>query len=127
MIHGVGIDIVDVKRIEQATGRWGERFLKKVFTDAEISYCYTRFAPYNSLAVRFAGKEAFVKAFQTGEAISLRDIEILVDGKTGKPAVILHGATKQAFKSNIKKGIIHVSLSHDGGSAIASVIIEDNQ
>jgi len=62
MIRGVGVDIVKVDRIEQAVERWGYRFLKRIFTAAEIERCQQRARPAQCLALRFAAKEAFAKA-----------------------------------------------------------------
>ena len=62
MIYGIGIDIVKIQRMKEASEKWGREFFEKILTDNEISYCYQRSDPYTSLAVRFAAKEALVKA-----------------------------------------------------------------
>jgi holo-[acyl-carrier protein] synthase len=116
---GVGIDLVSIKRIEGIVDRWGPRFLKRVFTRGEIEYCETRYAPAESLAARFAAKEAFIKAVSgTGPGgIRHRDVEIEVDGR-GRPRLRPHGAAKTALGESGTS----VSLSHEGDLAVAIVI-----
>lgn len=65
MIVGIGTDIVEISRIKNAVAKWGERFLRKIFTENEISYCYKKKDPFPHLAVRFAAKEAVIKALST--------------------------------------------------------------
>ncbi len=62
MIYGVGIDLVKIDRMKEVVEKWGQRFLERVFTAGEISYCYEKKNPYLSLSVRFAAKEALIKA-----------------------------------------------------------------
>ena len=62
MVYGIGIDIVRTKCTKKGIEKWGKRFLERVYTENEISYCYKKPSPYLSLAVRFAAKEAFIKA-----------------------------------------------------------------
>jgi holo-[acyl-carrier protein] synthase len=123
MLYGIGIDIVDVGRIEQAVRRWGERFCRRVYTDVEIEYCFARAYPYYSLAVRFAAKEAFIKAMGSGVPFPLTDIEVVNDEK-GRPALRLYGKAEEVFINSLSDGRIHISLSHDRGCGIASVVIE---
>lgn len=116
-----GIDIVDISRIEKSIGRT-DAFVRKCFTGNEISYC-EGLAPsrrIESYAGRFAAKEAASKALGTGimsEGISLLDLEIITDEK-GAPELVLHGKAKQKAES---MGIFSksVSISHDGGYAVA--------
>ena len=123
MIKGIGIDLVDVRRIEAIIFRWQERFLKRVFTDREIHYCNNKKNPAQRFATRYAAKEAFIKAlFPKGtEGINLRDIEI--DEKDGRPTVNPYAAVKVHLeKLGVKKTFVMVS--HDGNYGIANVILE---
>ena len=123
MILGIGIDLVDVSRVEAIIFRWQQKFLKRVFTDAEIRYCNNKKNPAQRFATRFAAKEAFIKAlFPKGqEGVSYRDIEI--DQKNLRPIINLYGKVKE---SAVEMGVarIHVMLSHDGNYGIANVILE---
>lgn len=123
MILGIGIDLVDVSRIEGIIYRWQQRFLKRIFTDAEIRYCNNKKNPAQRFATRFAAKEAFMKALfpKNQEGISYRDIEI--DQLNDRPIVNLYGAVKEAARI---RGVTrtHVMLSHDGNYGIANVVLE---
>ena len=122
MIYGIGIDLVKISRMKSAIGKWGKSFLKRIFTEDEIAYCYERKEPYPSLSVRFAAKEAFVKAIGSELHIPLTDIEIIND-KSGRPSIKPKGEIKQFFK---KKSIrrCHLSLSHEKEYGIAYVVLE---
>jgi len=123
MVHGIGIDIVDVKRLEQAVRRWGERFVERVFTPEEIEYCSGKANPYNSYAARFAAKEAFIKALKSDLPVSLKEIGVMNKG-SGQPEISLYGNAGELFARLLRNGRIHLSLSHDRGCSIASVVIE---
>ncbi len=121
MIYGIGIDIVKVERIREVVNRWGDRFLNKVYTENEISYCYEKRNPFSSLAVRFAAKEAMIKAI--GLRISaFTDMEIL-NGPHGKPFLKTSGKLEGFFRGNFLRPP-HVSLSHEKDYGIACVLIE---
>ena len=121
MIHGVGIDIVRVERIREAVEKWGERFLRRVFTSNEISRCYEKKDPFPSLSVRFAAKEALTKA--VGSRIcAFTDIEIL-NNTRGKPFVKPSGKLEGFLRENSLRAS-HVSLSHEKEYGIAFVILE---
>lgn len=122
MIYGLGIDIVRVSRIENAVSRWGDSFLSRIFTEREIAYCFSQRIPFPSLAVRFAGKEAFVKAAGAVEYFRMQDIEIL-NTEAGSPYVNLYGRAK-GFAEEKEIRTVHVSLSHEREYGIASVILE---
>jgi len=117
MEHYIGVDIIEIARIKKAISRWGESFLHRVYTDAEIERYR---AKPSSLAVRFACKEAVMKLLGTGRnGVRWREIETL-SHPSGKPVVNLYGgALSQANKLGIKE--IAVSLSHSKEYAIASV------
>ena len=124
MIAGIGVDIVDIARIQAMLDRYGERFLARVYTEAETAYAMGGANRAERLAGRFAVKEAVLKALGTGKSqgILWRDVETL-RGHLGKPEVRLHGqavnwATLRGF------GAAHVSITHDGGKAVAFVILE---
>ena len=122
MIHGVGIDLVKIDRIREVVEKWGEKFLKRVFTDNEISYCYQKQNPYLSLAVRYAAKEALIKAISAETPVSFKDIEVINYGN-GKPSIKVAGRLKEFFD---EKGIhsAHLSLSHEKEFGVACVILE---
>jgi holo-[acyl-carrier protein] synthase len=126
-IVGIGVDVVDIARVQTLLERYGSRFLKRVFTEEEARYAMEGAAPAERLAGRFAVKEAVLKAFGTGKSqgILWRDVET-VRGPRGKPAVHLHG---QAVKWAKWKGgdTIHVSIAHDSGKAMGFVILESSR
>lgn len=125
LIIGTGIDIVSIIRIKKAEERWGRRFLERVFTGDELTYFLNHKLPHTHLAGRFAAKEATVKAFGTGfsEGITWKDIEV-VKRPNGKPEITLHGKLRTLSETIAVKNI-HISISHDGGFAIAQVILEN--
>jgi holo-[acyl-carrier protein] synthase len=124
MIYGIGIDIVDVKRIEGAIGKWGQKFIERVYTVREAEYCLSKAYPFQSFAVRFAAKEAFIKAFKTDRPVAFRDIETVIEGNTGRPTIRLSGKVKDVFDELLKDGAVHLSLSHDNSMGAAFVVIE---
>ena len=117
-MNHTGIDIIEIDRIQKAMERRGERFLKRVYTEAELKLCGEK---ANALAVRFACKEAVMKLLGTGRrGVCWRDIETLAY-PGGKPQVNLYGgARKEADRLGIKD--IAVSLSHSREYAIASAV-----
>lgn len=125
MIYGIGIDIVKIERIKKVTEKWGDKFLEKVFTEEEISYCYEKKDPFLSLAVRFAAKEAMIKALGSMKSVSLREIEV-VNVDIGKPVIKVRGKLYDFFiKHKIKN--MHLSLSHEHDYGIACVILEKGE
>lgn len=117
-MHTVGVDIVEIHRIQAALDRWGERFLQRVYTEREIKFCRGR-SP--ELAARFAGKEAVMKALGTGvRGVGWRDVEIL-PMRGGKPLVFLHGRALLRAKA-LGLADFAISLSHSRDYAIASVV-----
>jgi holo-[acyl-carrier protein] synthase len=118
MQHHIGTDIIEIERVRQTIGRWGERFLNRVYTEAELGVYGHR--PH-SLAASFAGKEAVMKMLGTGNrGVAWREIEILYHS-SGKPYVRLNGRAKtEAQKLGIKE--IDVSLSHSREYATATAI-----
>jgi len=122
MIYGIGIDIIRTDRMKEVVEKWGQKFLARVFTENEISYCYQKRTPYLSLAVRFAAKEAFIKAIGSSIPVSLTDIEV-VNSDSGKPILHLSSRLENFIKINfIKK--THLSISHEHEYGVACVILE---
>ena len=123
MIFGTGVDIVEVYRMADAIEKWGDNFLKKIFTDKEISYSNSKRFSCQHFAARFAAKEAVVKAFGEPKKFPIKwtEIEVLNDGE-GKPMIKFH---KDALKLKERKNISDVilSMSHSKNYAIANVIL----
>ncbi|MEE8413485.1 MAG: holo-ACP synthase [Dehalococcoidales bacterium] len=119
-MHCTGVDIIEIARIRRVIDRWGERFLHRVYTEAEIRLCRNR---SGALATRFAAKEAVMKALGTGvREVGWKEIEILNE-HSGKPTVRLHGnARNKADKLGLDE--LAVSLSDSRENAIAFVIGE---
>ena len=119
-MHHIGIDIIEIVRIQRALDRWGENFLHRVYTEPERRLYHGKPA---SLAARFAGKEAVVKALGTcNNGISWQEIEILAN-HGGQPSVHLYGkAQAQADSLGLDK--LAISLSHSKEYAIAFVVGE---
>ena len=124
MILGLGIDIIEVARIQASYERFGERFLNRILLPKEIGYCLSHKMPAPFLAARFAAKEAISKAFGTGIGASLgwQDMEICKK-ESGEPFVVLHGKGKKLFKSRRAKRLL-VSLSHTVNYAAATAVLE---
>jgi holo-[acyl-carrier protein] synthase len=124
MILSIGIDIVEVDRIERAVGRLGDRFLVRVFTRAEIDYCGTRAARFVHFAGRFAAKEAAMKALGTGwgGGVSWREVEILPSA-AGPPQLALSGVARERFDA-LGASRAHLSISHTHLHAVAQVVFE---
>ncbi len=124
MIVGIGIDAVDLDRFERSLDRYGKRILERLYTPYEQEYCEVFSSPLEHYAVRFAAKEAFLKAIGTGKAahIRWRDIEILNED-SGKPYMRIHDSAEEKCSSLGGKHL-HVSLSHSRMVAIAVVVLE---
>ncbi len=116
----IGIDIIEIVRIQRAIEHWGDGFLHRIYTKPELRLCRKK---SSSLAVRFAGKEAVMKALGTAtDGISWREIEILAE-PSGKPVVHLYGKAQDKADS-LGLGTLAVSLSHSREYAIAFVVGE---
>jgi holo-[acyl-carrier protein] synthase len=122
MIIGIGTDMIEVLRLEKNIGK--PQFLSKVFTERELEICMSKQSRLQSLAARFAAKEAFMKALGTGWSggISFSQIEVINDEK-GAPRMILHGKSR-SFADRLGVTDIHVTLSHLKEIALATVILE---
>ena len=124
MIYGVGTDVVEIARIEQALARFGERFARRILCDPELARFQGHRLPASYLAKRFAAKEAFTKALGTGihapanwHGVWVRNLP------SGKPVLEYSDALKQLLSTRrISAG--HVSLTDERGVAMATVILE---
>jgi len=123
LILGIGVDLVQVERMEKALAR-GERIQRRLFTPGEIAYCDRHTRPALHYAARFAAKEAGMKAIGTGwsNGVGWKDFEVKLDPR-GRPQLMLSG---KAAEIAMAMGTTHtvVSLAHDGGFSIAVVALE---
>ena len=122
MIYGIGIDIVKIDRMKKSVEKWGEKFLERVFTSNEIAYCYEKREPFLSLSVRFAAKEALIKAIGSEISVSLTEIEVMNYG-SGRPFINVKGKLEAFFKEKSISSA-HLSLSHEHEYGVACVVLE---
>ncbi len=124
MIYGIGTDLVSVKRIEDALFRFGDRFLHRVLSEAEVLEYARSSQPARFLAKRFAAKEALSKAWGTGigEAIGWHDVGVGHDSR-GKPLIAPSAALSEKFAQE-KIVAAHISLSDENDHALAFVVLE---
>ncbi|MFN8062941.1 MAG: holo-ACP synthase [Vicinamibacterales bacterium] len=122
-IIGVGLDIVEVARVERAVRRWGDRFVTRVFTAGEVAYCRGRPSESLSFAARFAAKEAGMKALGTGRDHEVRWTDLEVVRLAAAPELILRGeAAEIARRLGVSRAWL--TLSHTRTLAVAHVILE---
>jgi holo-[acyl-carrier protein] synthase len=123
-VRGIGVDVVQVERMQSALARFRERMERRLFTDGELAYCRSHHDPLPHLAARFAAKEAASKALGTGmsNGVGWRDFEVIQPGGR-QPRLELHGRARELFEA-LGCTAAHVSLTHDGGVAIATVVFE---
>ncbi len=128
MIHGLGTDICDVRRIRESFARHGERFAEKVLCDAELAVFRRRSARWPErglryLATRFSAKEAFSKAIGLGMRMPMtwRTCEI-ANLPSGQPVIVLHGELKTWFEARQLKA--HVSVTDETDYAASFVVVE---
>jgi holo-[acyl-carrier protein] synthase len=123
-VIGIGVDLVEVARIEHSLERFGERFLHRVFTEGEIDYCRSMPHPARHFAARFAAKEAVSKAFGTGIGKSMGWKEIDIHRKpSGEPFLVFSGRAEElASQRNLRASFI--SLSHTDHHAVATIVLE---
>lgn len=127
MIVGSGIDLVEIGRIQQSVERYGQRFLDRIFTAAEQAYCMRKRKAAESLAARFAAKEAGAKALGTGISRGVNWLEIEVVRERGsRPTLRFQG---RAAEIASRMGAVRTALSitHTAELAMASVVLEDGQ
>ena len=123
-VVGIGVDLVECERIQHSLDRFGDRFLKRVFTEGEIAYSSSMKFPARHLAARFAAKEAVSKAFGTGigKSMGWRDIDVQKK-ETGEPFLVLNGGAEDLAK---KRGVTNalITLSHTDHHAMAMIVLE---
>jgi len=124
-IIGLGFDATDLPRIRDAFARYGDRFLRRVFTDGEIAYCTRQRDPVPSLAGRFAAKEAAMKALGTGHSrgVLWKDIEVVRQG--GPPQLRLTGGALRRFEA-LKARRTLLTITHADTLAMAQVLLLDD-
>jgi len=116
------MDATDLPRIARTLQRYGERFLHRIFTDAEVAYCTRRRDPVPHLAGRFAVKEAAMKALGTGHSrgVLWKDVEVVRAG--GPPQLRFHGgAARRAEAMGVRRSL--VTITHSEGLALAQVML----
>jgi holo-[acyl-carrier protein] synthase len=121
-IIGIGLDATDIPRVADTYARYGDRFLRRVFTDGEIAYCTRRRNPVPHLAGRFAAKEAAMKALGTGHSrgVLWKDVEVVRVG--GPPQLRLHGgAARRAAEMRVEKSLL--TITHAETLALAQVLL----
>ncbi|MDQ6973319.1 MAG: holo-ACP synthase [Mariprofundaceae bacterium] len=122
MIIGIGVDRIALARVEKSLRRFGDRFVRRIYTDLEYELSQKK-GVVRRLAMFFAAKEAVSKALGTGfVGFGMKDIEISYQ-HSGKPVVILHAHAKQHAES-LHVQTIHLSLTDDDGVAMAFAVIE---
>ncbi len=119
----IGVDIVEIKRLERVSRKWGRSFLSKVYTNKELAYAKSKRFPYQHLAARFAAKEAIFKALGEVEKdfVGWKNVEIVNDAY-GRPLVRWHGRALQTKNKRKLKGAV-VSLSHTENYAVATAML----
>jgi holo-[acyl-carrier protein] synthase len=121
-IIGIGLDATDIPRIDKAIARYGDRFVHRIFTEAEIAYCSSKHHPAPHYAGRFAAKEAAMKALGTGltRGVTWRDIEVVRGG--GPPRLLLRGGALRHFQKLGATSSL-VTITHAETLALAQVLI----
>jgi len=123
IIKGIGADLVKIPRMRRAVERWQDRFLRRVFTEAELAYCRTRRDPVPHLAARFAAKEAALKALGIGLRLGVSWRELEVRRERGQaPVVVLSGKSRSIGEALGCRQLL-LSLTHDGDYAFAQCLL----
>ncbi len=125
MILGIGSDLAEVARIRQSIARYGDRFVKRIYTEGEQAYSSSKANAAERFAARFAAKEAGMKAIGTGwrRGVTWKDFEVLNE-RSGRPTLLLSGVAREiAQHMGVER--ISISLTHTGELAFALVILED--
>ena len=128
MIIGLGVDIVEIGRVERLLAAHGDRAVQRLFTAAEIAYCTGKLRPAQHFAARLAAKEATFKALSgsiEARAISWREIEVCLNAD-GRPTLALHGRAAQRA-AELGTASLWLSMTHDAGAAHATVLLEGNE
>lgn len=124
MLIGTGVDLIEIERIAKSIERYGDRFLRRVYTEVEIAYCTRKRASAESFAARFAAKEAGAKALGTGISRGVTWTEFAVQRQPGgRPVLELRGRAKLLAKE-LGVHTISLSLTHSQTLAMAMVVME---
>jgi holo-[acyl-carrier protein] synthase len=126
VIVGLGIDAIDIERIERMLAARGDRLLRRLFTTDELAHLSTKVRPAQHVAVRLAAKEAAYKALAGNElarGIGWRDVEVVTRTADGAPELRLHRHAATRF-AELSATSIHVSLTHSTATAVAVVVVE---
>jgi holo-[acyl-carrier protein] synthase len=123
-VLGIGVDVVECSRIQHSIDRFGDRFLRRVFTEGEVAYSMSMKFPARHLAARFAAKEAVSKAFGTGigKAMGWRDIDVQKK-PSGEPFLVFSGPADDLARN---RGVANalITLSHTDHLAIACIVLQ---
>jgi holo-[acyl-carrier protein] synthase len=124
MIKGIGVDTIELHRIERIYAEYGERFLNRIYADEERRYALRYKDPIPRLAARFAAKEACMKALGTGwnQGVRWRDI-VVTNAPSGQPTLTLHGKARD-YADRLSVDVIHITITHDREHAMVMVILE---
>lgn len=122
MIVGIGLDLAEIPRIAEMIDKWGDRFIRKVFTDGERAFAFERAHPAQHLAARFAAKEATLKALGVPRGLSWHEMEVTGGGRS-MPVMVLTG---EALRAADRLGVVrlHLTITHADPVAAAVVIAE---
>lgn len=123
MVKGIGVDLVQIPRLRRVVERWQDRFLRRVFTDAEIAYCQKRRDPVPHLAARFAAKEAALKALGIGMRLGVSWRELEVRRERGQPPVLVLSGKSRSIGKALGGQRMLLSLTHDGDYACAHALL----
>ena len=124
MIVGTGVDLAEVARIQRSIERYGEKFIRRIYTPGEIAYVERKANKFERYAARFAAKEAGMKAIGTGwrHGVTWQDFEV-ANLRTGKPTLLFHGAAaRYAERLGVKN--VALSITHTAALGMAHVILE---
>jgi holo-[acyl-carrier protein] synthase len=124
MLIGTGVDLIEVERIARSIERYGERFLRRVYTDQEIAYCSRKRSGAESFAARFAAKEAGAKALGTGisRGVTWNEFQVVRE-RGGRPVLELRGRA-ELLANELGVRTISLSLTHTSSLAMATVMME---
>lgn len=125
MIVGNGIDICEVHRIRASIERFGDRFVRRIYTEREIAYVERKKNKYERYAARFAAKEAAMKAIGTGMRGGVKWVEFeVVNERSGKPTLVFHGKAKE-YADRLGVRNIALSMTHTAEQAMAFLVLEN--
>jgi len=124
MIQAIGVDVVDIPRLEKIVARWQDKFTERILTPAELDYCRKKSNFIHSIAVRFAAKEAMIKCLTDNDQIGFHwhEMEIRND-PSGRPQVVLYGRLAE----QLQQSTIFLSMTHSVQSAIAMIVLESKE